>query len=410
LYANKNKRLRRKRLMQKADRLHALDAVRAFALLLGVVHHAALSFLPIRGLAPVEDVSQSNPLRIVSYVGHNFRMPLFFLMAGLFGRMMLHRRGARGFCADRLQRILVPLVVGWIVFFPMINAIWSYGLTGSIHHSPLLPWPPSLATVPTSYLWFLYYLLLIYGLMLLARVIVLRVPEATLAGLDTLIRQLVSGRWLAPVALTIPIVVVLALVPRRTEWAPTDGILTPNSTLIPALLPLFAYALTFAVGWMFARNMDLLALLSQRWRPYLTAALVAIVVCMTLNETGLVARGRVPGMLCALSYFFASWCWIFAIVGMAVRFLSTASPVRRYLADASYWIYLLHYPIVLVLQDALAEVRWHWLVKFPLILGITFTICLVTYHFFVRFTIIGRVLNGRRASRPSTLTPPAPAT
>jgi uncharacterized membrane protein len=29
-----------------ADRLHALDAVRGFALLLGVAFHAALSFMP----------------------------------------------------------------------------------------------------------------------------------------------------------------------------------------------------------------------------------------------------------------------------------------------------------------------------------------------------------------------------
>ncbi len=36
--------------MSTHDRLHALDAVRAFALLLGVVFHAGFSFLP--GLPP----------------------------------------------------------------------------------------------------------------------------------------------------------------------------------------------------------------------------------------------------------------------------------------------------------------------------------------------------------------------
>ncbi|WP_296446957.1 hypothetical protein [Rhodoferax sp. UBA5149] len=32
--------------MQKQDRLHALDAVRAFALLLGIAFHATLLFIP----------------------------------------------------------------------------------------------------------------------------------------------------------------------------------------------------------------------------------------------------------------------------------------------------------------------------------------------------------------------------
>jgi len=393
--------------MQTSDRLHALDAVRAFALLLGVVHHATLSFIPGTGLAPVEDVSPSAPLALLAAVGHIFRMPLFFLMAGLFARMMLHRKGVRGFCADRLQRILVPLVVAWIVFVPLINAIWSWGLTGSVYHSPLLTWPLSLATFPTSYLWFLYYLLLIYGLALLARQVAVR-TGTSLDAADPLIRRLMTARWLAPTVLTVPIVVVMLL--RGPEWSALVGIETPNASLIPAAVPLFAYGLVFALGWMIGRNMELLALLRERWGGYLVAALLATAVCILIAASRRGESVRSLHAIYAVAYVFASWCWIFAIVGLALRYLSAVSPARRYVADASYWIYLLHYPVVLILQDALGDVRWHWVVKYPLILGITLAICLVTYHQFVRFTIIGRVLNGRRASRPATITPPEPAT
>jgi len=393
--------------MQTADRLHALDAVRAFALLLGVVQHATLSFIPISGLAPVQDVAPSATLTGVSYVGHIFRMHLFFLMAGLFARMMLHRRGVRGFCNDRLQRILVPLVVGWIVLFPVINAAWSWGSSHTLHGSPLLAWPPSPATFPTSYLWFLYYLLVIYGLMLLTRQIVLR-AAAKLDWADSLVRRLINAPWAAAIALTIPSVLVMLL--RETDWSLIDGIKTPNGSLIPAPLPMFAYGLAFALGWMIGRNMDLLVPLRQRWGSHLTAAVLATVACILIVLAEYTNAAHVPRVLYALGYVFASWCWTFAIVGLALRFLSTVSPARRYVADASYWIYLLHYPIVLILQDMLADVHWHWLVKFPLILGITLAICLVTYHRLVRFTIIGHVLNGRRAPRPSSLKPLAPAT
>ena len=47
----------------------------------------------------------------------------------------------------------------------------------------------------------------------------------------------------------------------------------------------------------------------------------------------------------AASYTCATWTWTFAIIGLALRFLSNHSPVRRYIADSSYWLYLIHLPL-----------------------------------------------------------------
>lgn len=76
-----------------SERLHALDAVRGFALLLGIVLHATLSFVP----APtriwiIQDTHQSLALGLLFFVIHVFRMTTFFLMAGFFARMSFHRR------------------------------------------------------------------------------------------------------------------------------------------------------------------------------------------------------------------------------------------------------------------------------------------------------------------------------
>jgi glucan biosynthesis protein C len=101
----------------------------------------------------------------------------------------------------------------------------------------------------------------------------------------------------------------------------------------------------------------------------------------------------------AVGYALGSWCWVVGLTGLALRFLSEPNMVRRYMADASYWIYLVHYPLVLALQDALAGVRWHWAVKCPAIVLATLAISLVTYHYLVRFTVIGLVLNGPRGVR-----------
>jgi peptidoglycan/LPS O-acetylase OafA/YrhL len=370
--------------VNRSDRLHALDAVRAFALLLGVVHHATLSFIPgvrAAGYAPV------------AFTGHMFRMSLFFLMAGFFARMLVQRKGLRGFWADRLQRILAPLVVGWIVLFPFVSAAWSWGLTRTFFHSPLLSWPPSLDRFPLSYLWFLYYLLLLYALALCVRGAGLRVDHGGwLRGTaDRLVREATNRRWTGPVLLTIPLCAGLLT---QNGWNVLDGIPTPSGSLLPQPLPVLAYGIGFGLGWMLHRNADLLWFWRERWREYLIAAALATLLCVFIATAR--ASLPLPRLVFAVGYAFASWCWMFGLTGFALRFLSEPNAVRRYVADASYWIYLVHYPLVLALQDALADVRWHWAVKFPAIVLVTLVVSLLTYHYLVRFTIIGRVLNGRR--------------
>ena len=72
------------------QRLHALDAVRGFALLLGVAFHAALSFMPgwPPGIWAMNDNSPSQFLSDAAFVTHIFRMSLFFFIAGYFGRLL----------------------------------------------------------------------------------------------------------------------------------------------------------------------------------------------------------------------------------------------------------------------------------------------------------------------------------
>src|SRR5690349_349531 len=98
-----------------SERYHALDATRAFALMLGVLFHAAWSFIPKAMGAPVVGVSAVVRFDWSFFTSHTFRMELFFLVAGFFGRMLYHKRGWAGFARHRLLRIGLPMVVGWFV-------------------------------------------------------------------------------------------------------------------------------------------------------------------------------------------------------------------------------------------------------------------------------------------------------
>ena len=170
--------------MSTSDRLHALDAVRAFALLLGVVFHAGFSFIPgmIPGIWAFNDNSPSVAISVLLFTSHIFRMSLFFFIAGFFARMMFERKGARGFWSNRSTRILVPLIAGWVVIFPALAAVWVWGLTktfgGALPAAPAnAPAPPPWA-FPLTHLWFLYYLLVLYAIVLVCRTIVVRLDRS----------------------------------------------------------------------------------------------------------------------------------------------------------------------------------------------------------------------------------------
>ena len=217
------------------ERLHALDAVRSFALLLGVAFHAMLSFIP--GMPPgmwaMNDNSPSPFLADASFVAHSFRMPLFFFIAGYFGRLLHQKHGTAGFWANRGKRIAVPLVVGWLLLFPAIIFVWSLGMQKVFNGAPppMPEMPKTLGALPLFHLWFLYLLLWLYAGTLLMR--------SVIAALDRgqVLRKLLDGavtasvRWGAgALLLGLPLVACLMLTP---TWFPWGGIPTPDQSLIP---------------------------------------------------------------------------------------------------------------------------------------------------------------------------------
>lgn len=391
--------------MSQNERLHSLDAVRAGALLLGIVFHAGFSFIPgfPPGIWAIMDSSPSTPISGLLFVSHIFRMSLFFFIAGFFARMMIQRRGRAGFWADRAKRIALPLLVTWPIMLIVIGAVWIWGLTITFGAAPLSApapaAPKAFGALQLTHLWFLYYLLILYALLLAVRGVIKlidrngRVAELLDAGVRLSVR---SGT--AVLLLGLPLVAALYALPVWMIWF---GIPTPDQSIIPQSVSLIGYGSAMAFGWLVHRQMDQLQSWGRSWWAHGLLAVVATGVCLYI--AGVIPTFVPPtGMrklLYAFSYCVAIWAWIFALTGAAVRFLSHESPVRRYIADSSYWLYLVHLPVVVVFQIISARWPLHWAIKFPLLLTVTFAVLLLSYHWLVRFTWVGKVLNGRRVGR-----------
>lgn len=102
------------------SRRHDLDALRAFAMLLGIALHMAMSMAG--GSAwPIQDAnSDPNFLWIIDAI-HGFRMPLFIFVSGYFTMMLWQQRGLKSMLKQRSMRVLVPCLIGMFTVVPAVR-------------------------------------------------------------------------------------------------------------------------------------------------------------------------------------------------------------------------------------------------------------------------------------------------
>jgi surface polysaccharide O-acyltransferase-like enzyme len=369
-----------------SPRYHALDSVRAVMMLLGIYLHAVVAYAPIGGW-PYKQLELTNDLNFTVILIHVFRMPVFYVMAGFFAALLYERRGFRLAVENRVWRILIPLVVGWCIIFPLVMLLvgpvkfgWAYTLESFASGDFLLYAHP-------LHLWFLEYLLVLYALTVVAfGAIRALFPAGALDAANRLFRAALGSYW-APVLFAVPS--FFALLPMR--YAGFDD---PPS-FVPAPRIVIAYAIPFVFGWLLYLNTDLIGTLRRRCWPYALAALVPIAFYLRLVPLPTELQPLPFAVRCAI-HSLSLWLLIFAILGLFDRYLSGCSRTMRYVCDSSYFLYLAHMPVLLVFQVLLLQLDIAPLLKIPIALAATVAVLLVMYRYGVRPTVIGAVLNGRR--------------
>ncbi|WP_439477147.1 acyltransferase family protein [Brevundimonas sp.] len=382
-----------------SGRLHGLDALRGAALLLGVVLHASMSYFPVT-IWIVPDTDNSPVASAIFFAIHLFRMTSFFLIAGLFAHMMLDRRGSFGFIKDRLIRIAGPLAAFWTPVLAAIIAglVWMAAIRngGSIPTDGPPPPPLTLETFPLTHLWFLWVLLILY-----AATMVLRAPFAMAdrdGGWGRLVDRITGaliGPW-SPALMGAPLAIAFWLAP---NWTPFFGIPTPDTGLVPNAVALTAFGTAFGLGFLLDRRRDLLVRIERLWPVFTVVALgvgtaAMVMVGGPVPDLAPVTDPELKAPLAAVMAL-AVFASTFAVLSLALRFASGHSAVRRYLADSSYWVYIVHLPLVLVGQILVVNETWPWFVKFGAVIGGTMAVSLLTYELLVRHSFVGRWLNGR---------------
>tara|TARA_Y100000588_G_scaffold377815_1_gene457450 strand:+ start:1961 stop:3802 length:1842 start_codon:yes stop_codon:yes gene_type:complete len=409
-----------------------MDSLRAVAMFLGLVLHATVVFA-----LWTNDVNRPHdePSKILHYAFefiHLFRMQIFFLVAGFFSLMVCQKRGAASFAKNRFMRIVVPFVICVVLIQPLAAAQYMVDVVGegdslASRYFDFLLNPEYILREQRFtgnwfwHFWFLHMLIYYIGGFLLVFIATKRFNLKF--GFVPRLLEILSGKC-GVIILTLVTVPCLMFSPAFGE-VPTIG--TAPDTVV-------YYGLFFTMGIMLFANQVALDRFVGNIKYHLIPFVVCVCILIPLIDevrlksppevllqnlslyTGVEAEasliGSFPvvqnpfnftGVTASFDWYlmnilraYTAWCGVFLFIALFKRFCSTQSALGRYAADSAYFIYLIHFPMQLIMSEYLRDsidssIACFWLC----LLGST-VLCVILYHLTCRTTPIGILLSGRR--------------
>lgn len=386
-------------------RIAPLDCLRVVATALVVLLHACVPYAThsMPGLSwPVKDQT-SRIVDAVFWGTELFVMPLFLVMAGFFAVGLYRQRGGWGLVRHRFRGLMGPFAFAAVFLLPLSLYAW---LTGWLIEGNITPRKMrSLAfdggldddLWGFAHLWFLPYLFL-YICLFAAIATIYRSALKDWLGNNfprTEANELMRRGSLAGFALIA--IGIVCCVP-EVVFGFQHGFLPYPSKWV--------YCGTFFFGgvWLgyFDRELHELRRLAPRYLLVGGIAGVTAVLFGTRMLAG--ADDGATRLLMAVSTVLAAWSITLGMHGWVLRRQLDGGPVARYLAAASFWIYLSHHCVVALMHIDLKVMlpESSPLLKAALAFSVTTGVCLLMFEACVRRTWVGRLLGVKSAVAPTS--------
>jgi len=372
------------------ERVYSLDALRGIMMLLGILIHASITYgtIDYEAAWPLKD-TKSNHLSfdmIVSFI-HAFRMPVFFVAAGYFGALLFYKKGSMGMIRNRINRILFPLAAGVLIIYPLVVFAFVYSNTAISGATDA--WQQATSTITagnflpfrTVHLWFIYYLILFSAAGWLIDNLLNRMPKV-MNAVDTLFKKIILNFWVC--SLCSGLLVFLCL-----YWMGTTFLKTNTTFEIEAAV-FVTYFVFYGMGWMLYRTDSLKQFSHHCWAQLGIATLLFLIgnfapwpnAAWTLLVNQVITAVYTP-------------LFVFGFIALFQTYFYSYSRRLSYLMEASYWVYIVHLPIVAFIPGLIGSFALPVLIKFLIVFSATTLICFVSYHYLVRGSFIGMFLNGK---------------
>jgi len=380
-------------------RYHGLDAMRGIAMLLGIVLHAALPYVPdVEFFWPTDERSSQLINTIFQFI-HIWRMPLFFILSGFFANLIITRKSWKSWWGNRFLRIGLPI----IVFSPLMSLtmpwIFKYGETREFIFFYSDEGQP-------FHLWFLWHLIIFAIFTAIFRLFYLlgvgSLNSLSRIGLGFIGSTLQQSRSILSGILFRPRFPIMFIIVCCVINLPTAGELIVNP---------IAGGLYFAIGYSLYGNAPLFTFLKSHWKYYFLVGIVGFTLYMILESkndvtdmysTDLTGEEYLRAILEPFAAAVVSLkiiCAVlfsYAFIGLSENRFGSYNAKLRFISDGAYWMYLIHLPIATLITFLMFNLHIPIEIKFLIAIAVTSIICLGTYKYFVRSTLIGILLNGKR--------------
>ncbi|MEO1034113.1 MAG: acyltransferase family protein [Pseudomonadota bacterium] len=373
------------------QRFYAIDNLRTGMMFIVMFGHALLPYVTVP--RSYKDPITHGSFDFVAVFLYAFAMQVFFITAGFAAAALAERRGWRGLWRNRWQRIFLPLLVAYLLLSPLTRGAYTFAkatvatnsVSGGFDVFLLGEW---LRWSKLYHLWFLVSLLLFTGIAGLLIVILRDRSAAALAGWG---RGVLASRWRA---LWLTLLVAVTTVP---AYVYGSGV----GTSAFMQLTMFVF---FAFGWFLYSERALLTGLATHWRLEGVLALALVPVCTWSSRARLAAPDDADytvGLIAGLSNAAIAGLMTFALLGFFLSRLNRATPLSIELGRASYWVYLIHLPVVVAAGAVWTSLVSPSFVKYLLTLAIAVPLIWGSYRLLIVGTPLGSVLLGSAARKPS---------
>jgi peptidoglycan/LPS O-acetylase OafA/YrhL len=316
-------------------------------------------------------------------------MPLFFFISGFFALMMIEKKSAKAYLQNRSKRILLPFVLFLPLLIGSIMFLVGWALDNVDNPSIFLQFLGSPAAKQmgpsTMHLWFLFNLYL-FAIMAVC------LHKMKLFS-HTISKLLATKSFFL---LVLPLLLLPALISQPSPLPAADK-------FYPQLWSFGFYGVLFLAGGVLYKHQQLLSDLFS----YQTALLAISVITYVYFYSHIPAELKVNlaqqsvtwslshGLLALTEAVIAVYMTLYCLM-VGKRLLNTKNRILTFIADSSYWTYLLHIPILLFIQFQLLNLDINMWVKFLLSVSVTLLICFFSYQLLVKKTLIGKLLNGKK--------------
>ena len=388
------------------ERIYYMDNVRALAMLMGVFFHAAIPYGPlIHDVWFMSDQQNSWLMDFPAWLSHLFRMPVFFIVAGFFAQLLVLKRGVSGFLKNRATRILVPFIIFWPVIGMAMLLLLGFALETVDAKSPMLQFIADNVDNPeaepvllsTMHLWFLYHLV---WFCVLAALFV-RVKSSVITRC---MDRIFSNPWHF---IYLPFLLIPGLFVNSVP-------LPAPERIYPQLWSFGYFGLFFLFGWHLFNRRNFFDVITPYWKHMmgfgflLYIGIFLMIPDISLPDVLVPAAGydfSITHIGLVVMEAYSTVYLTIAILVAGKKYLDTRHAGLRYISDASYWIYIIHLPVLFLIQINLMDVAISIWFKFLISSCLTCIVGVVSYEFMVRYTPLGTLLNGKkkRGSHPSLL-------